>query len=120
LSGVDYVQAELKDGTPLPRIAPLRGRFGLDAHYKGLNVRPEIVAVADQNRVFINETRTPGYGVFNVAATYIIPSKHYANIFSVNAYNLTNKLYFNNISFIKDIAPEIGRGVRFSYTVRFF
>ena len=120
LTGLDYVNAELKDGRPLPRIAPLRGRIGLDVHYKDFSIRPEFVAVADQDRVFTNETRTAGYGVFNVAANYVIPAKHFAHIFSVNAYNLGNRLYFNHISFIKDISPEIGRGVRFGYTVRFF
>lgn len=120
LTGLDYVNAELKDGRPLPRIAPLRARLGVDAHYKDLSVRPEFVVVADQDRVFTNETPTAGYGVFNIAGTYVIPSKHFAHVISVNAYNLTNRLYYNHISFIKDISPEIGRGVRVSYTVRFF
>lgn len=120
LTGLDYVQAELTDGTPLPRIAPLRGRFGLDVHFKNLSVRPEFVAVGRQDRTFASETPTAGYGVFNIAGSYIISNKHYANIFTVNAFNLTNKLYFNHISFIKDISPEIGRGVRFGYTIRFF
>ena len=120
LAGLDYVNAELKTGQPLPRIAPLRGRLGLDLHYEGLSVRPELVAVGAQNRLFTNETRTDGYNVFNIATSYIIPRQHYANIFSVNAYNLGNKLFYNHISFIKDISPEIGRGVRFSYTIRFF
>lgn len=120
LSGLDYVNAGLKDGTPLPRISPLRARLGLDAHYKNLSVRPEFVAAADQNRVFINETPTAGYGLFNIAGSYVIPGKHYANILTVNAYNLTDRLYFNHISFIKEISPEIGRGVRFGYTIRFF
>ncbi len=120
LTGLDYVNAQLKDGRPLPRIAPLRARVGLDVRYKNLSVRPELVGVADQNRVFTNETRTPGYGVVNVTASYIFPAKHFANIISVNAFNLTDRLYFNNNSFIKDISPEIGRGVRVGYTVRFF
>lgn len=120
LTGLDYVNAELKDGRALPRIAPLRARLGLDAHYKNLSVRPEFVVVADQDRVFTSETPTAGYGVFNIAGTYVIPSKHFAHVLSVNAYNLTNRLYYNHISFIKDISPEIGRGVRVSYTVRFF
>jgi iron complex outermembrane receptor protein len=38
----------------------------------------------------------------------------------VNGFNLGDKLYFNHLSFIKNFAPEIGRGVRFTYTVRFF
>jgi len=50
----------------------------------------------------------------------VLPGKHATSIFSVNAFNLTDKLFFNHISFIKDISPEIGRGVRFSYTVRFY
>lgn len=120
LSGLDYVNAELKTGQPLPRIAPLRARFGLDIHRGNLSVRPEFVAVWRQDRLFTNETPTAGYGTFNVAASYIIPTKHTAHIFSVNAYNLNNKLFYNHISFIKGISSEIGRGVRFSYTMRFF
>lgn len=120
LSGLDYVNAELKDGRPLPRISPLRAHIGLDLHYKSFTVRPEFVAVARQDRIFTNETQTAGYGTANVTASYILPSKHTANIFSINAFNLNNKLYYNHISFIKDISPEIGRGIRLSYTVRFF
>ncbi len=120
LTGLDYVNAELADGRPLPRIAPLRGRVGLDLHYENLSIKPEFVAVGDQDRVFANETPTPGYGVFNISGSYIIPSKHVAHIFTVNAFNLGNRLYYNHVSFIKDISPEIGRGIRFGYTVRFF
>lgn len=120
LVGLDYVNAQLSDGRPLPRIAPLRARFGLDIHHKHLSVRPEVIAVGRQDRIFDNETPTAGYATANVTTSYIIGRTHAAHVFSVSAYNLNNKLYFNHISFIKDISPEIGRGVRFSYTVRFF
>ena len=120
LSGLDYVSAELTSGQPLPRIPPLRGRIGMDFHHEGLSIKPEVVMVGRQDKVFINETPTAGYGTFNVLGTYTISRQHNAHIFTVNAFNLNNKLYYNHISFIKDISPEIGRGVRFSYTVRFF
>ncbi len=120
LGGFDYVNAELSDGRALPRIAPLRGRFSVDAHYKTFSVRPEVILVGDQARVFENETPTEGYKLFNIAGSYIYLKKHYAHILSVNAYNLGDELYFNHISFIKDISPGIGRGVRFGYTLRFF
>lgn len=120
LAGLDYVNAELRSGQPLPRIAPLRARFGLDLHKGSFSLRPEFVAVGRQDRIFTNETPTAGYGTVNIAASYIYSTQHLAHIFSVNAYNLNDKLYFNHISFIKDIAPEIGRGVRFSYTIRLF
>ncbi len=119
-ANLDYVNAQLKSGAPLPRIPPFRAHLGLDAHYKYLSVRPELTLAADQNRVFNQEIPTAGYGVFNVAGNVIIPKKHYASIFSVYGFNLTNKLYFNHISFIKEFAPETGRGVRFGYTIRFF
>jgi iron complex outermembrane receptor protein len=120
LMGVDYVNAELASGQPLPRISPLRSHFGLDIHHGNWSVKPEFVAVARQDRIFTNETETAGYGTANLTASYIIPTKHAAHVFSLNAFNLNNKLYYNHISFIKDISPEIGRGVRTSYTVRFF
>ena len=120
-ASADFVRAKLiDDDLDLPRIPPARVRLGLDLRYEGLSVRPEAVFAADQNKVFPLETRTPGYAVFNVAGSYTIGRQHQAHVFSVNAYNLTDKLYRNHVSFIKDLVPEIGRGVRFGYTIRFF
>jgi iron complex outermembrane receptor protein len=41
-------------------------------------------------------------------------------VFSVNVFNAGDRLYRNHLSFIKEFAPELGRGVRFGYTVHFF
>ncbi len=121
LSGLDYVNAELKDtNTPLPRIPPLRGRIGLEALYKGFRINPEVVMAGDQNRIFPLESRTAGYATANLSASYTFARQHVAQTISVNAFNLNNKLYFNHLSFIKNFAPEIGRGVRLVYTIRFF
>ena len=118
---LDYVRAKLVDlDINLPRIPPARARVGLDFRYQGLSVRPEAVFASDQNKVFPLETRTAGYGIFNVAGSYTIGRPHYAHIFTFNAFNLTDKLYRNHLSFIKDFAPEVGRGLRVGYTVRFF
>lgn len=120
-AGGDLVRAELTDSNlNLPRIPPARLRTGLEFKYKGLSVKPEGVFVNEQTRLYPNEVRTAGYGLFNTTASYVIGTEHFAHIFGVNGYNLTNRLYRNHLSFIKELAPEIGRGVRFSYTVRFF
>jgi iron complex outermembrane receptor protein len=117
----DYVNAQLKEtGTPLPRIPPMRARVGLDWRYKALNVKPEAVFVKDQERLFPTETRTAGYALFDLSASYTVAHPHYAQVFSVSAFNLGDRLYRNHLSFIKDLAPEIGRGLRFSYTIRYF
>jgi len=117
----DVVRARLtSEDLNLPRIPPSRVRTGLDLRYKNLSVRPEAVFASAQNRLYPNETRTAGYGVFNVGASYIVGTDHFAQVFGVNAFNLFDKEYRNHLSFIKDLAPEIGRGVRFNYTIRFF
>lgn len=117
----DVVRAKLIDsGFNLPRIPPAHANIGLEFKYKGLSVKPEGVFASPQTNLYPLEIRTPGYGLFNVSASYIIGKPHYAHIFGINAYNLFNKEYRNHLSFIKELAPEIGRGVRFTYTFRFF
>jgi iron complex outermembrane receptor protein len=117
---VGYVRAELTAlNKPLPRIPPLRGTLGLDWRYKAFSVRPEMIVVNRQSRVFDNETLTAGYGLFNLNASYTFVTKRVAHILSLSGQNLTDKLYRNHLSFIKAIAPEMGRSVRINYALRF-
>lgn len=119
--GADYVNAELtSSGTPLPRIPPLRVRTGLEIRYKGLLLNPEVVMANHQDRLFPTETRTAGYTVFGLSGSYLIAQQHAAHIISFNAFNLGDRLYRNHLSFIKEFAPEMGRGLRVTYTFRFF
>ncbi len=120
-SGLDYVNAKLTaDNTPLPRIPPLRGRVGLEIRYKGLLLNPEIVMANHQERLFPTETRTAGYAVANISGSYLIARQHAAHIISFNFFNMGDRLYRNHLSFIKEFAPEMGRGLRVTYTLRFF
>jgi iron complex outermembrane recepter protein len=120
-TGFDYVDANLTGPrTNLPRIPPARGRLGLDWHWKGLNVQPGVVLANRQWQLAPNETETPGYTVFNLNASYTVTGTHVMQTFSVNTFNLGDRLYYNHLSFIKDIAPEMGRGVRFGYTFQWF
>jgi iron complex outermembrane receptor protein len=98
----------------------LRGRLGFEVQYKGLQLKPEMILADAQSEIFSTETRTAGYALWNVNASYTLAQQHLVHILSLNAFNLGDRLYRNHLSFIKEIAPEIGRGVRFSYTMRFF
>ncbi|UCF36968.1 MAG: TonB-dependent receptor [Acidobacteriota bacterium] len=119
--GMDLVNAELKEsGVPLPRIPPVRGRIGLDLRLGGLSIRPELTMAAAQDQVFLTEAPTPGYAVGNLKASYTFSRLHVAHQFSFSLLNIGNALYRNHLSFIKEFAPEIGRGIRFSYALRFF
>jgi iron complex outermembrane receptor protein len=122
VAGFDYVDANLTVGNRmnLPRIPPARGRLGLDYFYKGFSLRPEMVVVNRQWQVAPNETPTAGYAVFHLNATYTLTRGHVLHTFQVSSFNLGDRLYRNHLSFVKETAPELGRGVRFAYTIRVF
>ncbi|MBI5280789.1 MAG: TonB-dependent receptor, partial [Candidatus Solibacter usitatus] len=120
-TGVDYVDANLTGrGMNLPRIPPGRGRVGLDWFWKGLNLRPELVLANKQWQLAPNETATPGYALVNMNASYTRTTQHVMHTFSVNTFNLGDRLYYNHLNFLKSFAPEIGRGVRVGYTLQWF
>ena len=118
--GLGYVDAHLTTtGEALPRIPPLRGSLELDIPYGGFTLSPQLEFAARQDDVFRGETETGRYSVVNLRASYVWPRQDMAHILSFTGYNLTNELYRNHTSFIKDLAPEMGRGVRLNYAVRF-
>jgi iron complex outermembrane receptor protein len=89
----------------------LRGAF---------NIRPEVVLANRQRQIFRTGTETAGSAVFKVVANYTIATQHVAHMFGVNVFVTGDRLYRDHLSFIKDIAPEVGRGVRISYTLNWF
>jgi iron complex outermembrane recepter protein len=119
--GLGYVRATLT-GTDqaLPRIPPFHGSVDLEVPWRRITFKPELVWAADQDRTFRDETPTSGYALFNVGATWLASTSHATHVISVKAYNLLDTTYRLHTSFIKDLAPEMGRGVRVSYSVRFF
>lgn len=119
--GADSVNAQLLDTKGyLPRIPPVRGRIGLEGRYKGLSIQPELQLTNAQRNVFTIETPTAGYAVFNLKGTYTLARQHSLHLISAELFNAGNALYRNHLSFLKSFAPEIGRGVRFSYTLQVF
>ena len=119
--GIGYVNAALTStGEAVPRIPPLRATLNVDIHAGALTLSPELTVAARQGRVFREETATDGYALVNLDASYIWPGQHRAHVLSFTGYNLANALYANHMSFIKDLAPEMGRGLKVSYSLRFF
>ena len=119
--GIGLVDARLTStNDPLPRIPPLRGTLSFEIPSGGFTISPELEFAARQGDVFRGETTTAGYSVVNLRASYVWPRQHAAHVLTFSGYNLTNALYRNHTSFIKDLAPEMGRGVMVGYSVRFF
>jgi len=119
--GGDMVDAELRpSGTPLPRISPARARIALDFRQGNLSVSPELVTTRHQRQIFPTETPTSGYGLVNLKVSYVLPGNHVLHHWSAQVSNVGDRLYRNHVSLIKDLAPEMGRSVRFSYVLEFY
>lgn len=120
-AGASYVRATLTDTDEfLPRIPPFSARLELDIPIGSLKFGPEVVYTAAQNNVFRDETTTPGATMVNVGASYLLARGHATHTIALKAYNLTNETQRLHTSFIKDLAAEMGRGVKVTYTVKFF
>jgi iron complex outermembrane receptor protein len=98
----------------------MRGRAGLDFRHGGLSVRPEVLVAHAQRDTFLFESPTAGYAVFNVKGSYTTVRPHGIHVISAELFNAGDRVYRNHVSFVKDQGPEIGRGLRVSYAVRYF
>jgi iron complex outermembrane receptor protein len=120
-ASVSSVRATLSEtGEPLPRIPPVSGRIRLEIPWRDFSFDPEIVLTAPQRRTFRDESSTDGSALLNLGATWFIVRGHATHAITVSGRNLMNTEYRNHTSFLKDFAPEMGRTLTATYTVRFF
>ena len=70
-AGLDYVRGTLQTtDEPLPRIPPFRFTGGVRYRWNALQMGGQVVATADQDRVFSAETPTDGYGLLKLFGVY--------------------------------------------------
>jgi iron complex outermembrane receptor protein len=118
--GLDYVRGTLQDrDEPLPRMPPLRGQLGLRFQHNAFQVGGNLIATGEQSRLFEGETPTDGYQLFKIFAAYSLQNGRAVHTITARLDNLTNELYRNHLSLIKDLAPEMGRNFKLLYNVKF-
>jgi iron complex outermembrane recepter protein len=118
--GFDLVRGRLRgSGDALPRIPPTRLRTSLRYQADAFQAGGEWLAVARQGRVFDEEHETDGYHLFRLFGSYSFVRGGAVHTLTGRLDNITNKLYRNHLSLIKDFVPEMGRNVRLVYTVGF-
>jgi len=79
----------------------------------------EVTGVAAQERLFSTETTTDGYQLARLYASYSFGSGSVAQTVTARLDNVTNELYRNHLSLIKDLVPEMGRNFKLLYNVKF-
>lgn len=115
----DSVRARLAGGGLLARIPAQRVGVRLDANWQAWQGQAEWVQVARQSRVAAFETATPGYGMLNVGAAYSAQINGLPWQFYARANNLTDRLAYAHTSFIKQVAPLMGRSIAVGVKVAF-
>lgn len=113
----DYVNAELGNGSPVPRIPPLRVLGGLDASYGAFGGRVEVEHSTRQSRVATFETETPAFTLVNASLTWHPFGEKRETALILSANNLFDVEARRHASFTKDFVPLAGRDIRVAVRV---
>jgi len=116
----DYTRGEFVRGGDVPRMPPLRYGFQLDYAKSEWSANLRLTRGEPQNHPGNHETDTPGYVLLGIGGQYQI--KHLGPtslILYAKGNNLLNENIRNSTSYLRNYAPEPGRGaevgVRISY-----
>lgn len=115
--GADYVRASSDLGPP-SRIPPWAISSKLVWQGADLGGWVELRRVAGQDRVSDFELPTDSYTLLNAGATWAPPALQGVKLF-VEGRNLGDEEIREHASFLKDIAPQPGRGLRAGFSWRF-
>ncbi|WP_336985544.1 TonB-dependent receptor [Altererythrobacter aquiaggeris] len=115
----DYVNAKLKDGTPLPRIPPVSLLGALEGGAGGFDGRIEVQWSAQQKQTAPFETRTGSFAFVNASLAWK-PIRGKDNVtFILQADNIFDITGRRHASFTKDFVPLAGRNIKLSARASF-
>jgi len=114
-----YVEAELGDGTAVPRIPPLSLLGALEAQTDAFDLRGEVQWFDDQERVTTFETPTDGFTLVNALVAWRPLSGNENVTLQVAADNIFDVNGRRHASFTKDFVPLLGRNFRASLRLSF-
>ena len=114
-----YIDAELGDGTAVPRIPPVELLGALEYQSDAFDVRGEVQWFGEQDDVDAFETPTDSFTLVNFSVAWR-PMPDFENVTLVlNADNVFDVIGRRHASFTKDFVPLAGRNfkasVRFSF-----
>ena len=114
-----YVEAELADGTAVPRIPPLSLLGALEAQTQAFDVRGEVQWFDGQNRVTSFETPTDSFTLVNALVAWRPLADNQNVTVQIAADNIFDVNGRRHASFTKDFVPLMGRNFRASVRLSF-
>ena len=115
----EYVEAELSDGTPLPRIPPFSALGALDATYAGIGGRIEVEYFGEQDEIAPFETPTDDFTFVNASLSFSPLRDDDLLRVIVKADNIFDVTGRRHASFTKDFVPLAGRNFKVSLLASF-
>jgi iron complex outermembrane receptor protein len=106
-------------GDPLPRMPPFRVRAGVRYQRNALQVGGEVTGTAAQERVSGAEVPTDGFGLLKLFTSYSFVRGPVVHTITGRVDNVTDTLYRNHLSLIKELVPEMGRNFKVLYNLKF-
>ncbi len=114
-----YVEAELADGTAVPRIPPLSLLGALEAQTGAFDIRGEVQWFDEQNRVTSFETPTDSFTLVNALVAWRPFAENQNVTLQLAADNIFDVNGRRHASFTKDFIPLMGRNFRASVRLSF-
>jgi iron complex outermembrane receptor protein len=114
-----YIEAELGDGTAVPRIPPLSLLGALEAQTDAFDVRGEVQWFDKQDRVTTFETPTDSFTLVNAVVAWRPLAENRNVTVQIAADNIFDVNGRRHASFTKDFVPLIGRNFRASVRLSF-
>jgi iron complex outermembrane receptor protein len=114
-----YVEAELGDGSNVPRIPPLTLYGALEAQVGQFDLRGEVQYFGEQDAVAEFETATDDFTFVNLYASFRPIPSNPDLVLQVAGENLFDVTGRRHASFTKDFVPLPGRNIRASVRLSF-
>ena len=116
----DFTRGQFVNGRDVPRMPPLRFGFQLD-HTKGeWNTNLRLTRGEAQTHAGDNDTATAGYMLLSLGTQYQILDLQSADVMVfAKANNLLNENIRNSTSYLRNFAPEPGRGAEIGFRVSY-
>ncbi|WP_415880378.1 TonB-dependent receptor [Methylomonas sp. TEB] len=116
----DYTRGEFLNGSDVPRMPPLRYGLQLDFNRDKLSTYLRFTRAESQPHAGDFETSTAGYFLLNVGANYQVQAYKDAKLMVfAKGNNLLDQNIRNSTSYLRNFAPEAGRGAEVGFRVSY-
>jgi iron complex outermembrane recepter protein len=115
----DFTRGIFTQGGDVPRMPPLR--YGLQLNYDidHYSFNSRLTRANAQDYAGENQTTTPGYILWNVAAQYHLKVEDHDVMLFARGNNLLDQTIRSSVSYLRVYAPQAGRGAEIGIQIQF-